>query len=240
MHPKLMTPQFSWPTVGLWAIVIATTVLIATPLTFALQAARPDTLATLPWWTAQINLQAQQNKGQVYAACLFGDSISSGLGQTLGPNSVNFGTGGLSTVSLRTQLEILKKAGVSCNQAVIAIGTNDAMYVISDEQFIINLRESINLVRSMGASQIQLIPAFYSTLAASKNPLAAGPLERVDEINQLIDQVAREQDIPIVSEGLEVLYEGNELRDDVTFDGVHLNNTGKVIYRDFLKKILPD
>lgn len=240
MHLKLMNNQFSWPTVGLWAIVIATTVLIATPLTLALQASRPDTLATFPWWTAQINLQAQQNKDQTYSACLFGDSISSGLGQTLGANNVNFGTGGLSTVSLRTQLEILKKAQVSCDQAIIAIGTNDAMYVISDPQFVINLRESINLVRSMGAKQITLIPAFYSTLAASKNPLAAGPLERVDEINQLIEQVAQEQDLPIVSEGLEQLYEGNELRDDVTFDGVHLNNAGKAIYRDFLKRLLPE
>ncbi len=235
-----MNTQFSWPNAGLWAIVIATTVLIATPLTFALQASRPDTLSTLPWWTAQINLQAQQNQGQSYSACLFGDSISSGLGQTLGENTVNFGTGGLSTVSLRTQLGILKQAGVGCDQAVIAIGTNDAMYVISDSQFIINLRESINLVRSMGAKQITLIPAFYSTLTASKNPLAAGPLGRVDEINRLIDRVAQEQDLPIVSEGLEVLYKGNELRDDVTFDGVHLNNVGKAIYRDVLKRILPN
>jgi lysophospholipase L1-like esterase len=235
-----MNTQFSWSTVGLWAIGIAVTILIATPLTFALQASRPDQLATLPWWTAQINLQAQQNKDRVYSACLFGDSISSGLGQTLGRNNVNFGTGGLSTVSLRTQLEILKKASVGCDQAVIAIGTNDAMYVISDTQFTINLRESINLVRSMGAKEITLIPAFYSTLAASKNPLAAGPLSRVDEINRLIDQVAQEQDLPLVSEGLEVLYEGNELRDDVTFDGVHLNTAGKAIYRDVLKRILPN
>ncbi len=235
-----MNHQFSWSTIGLWAIVITTTVLIATPLTLALQASRSDTLGTLPWWTAQINLQAQQNRDQTYSACLFGDSISSGLGQTLGANNVNFGTGGLSTASLRIQLEILKKASVSCDRAIIAIGTNDAMYVISDAQFITNLRESINLVRSMGAKQIILIPAFYSTLAASKNPLAAGPLERVDEINRLMEQVAQEQDLPIVSEGLEQLYEGNELRDDITFDGVHLNNAGKAIYRDFLKRLLPD
>jgi lysophospholipase L1-like esterase len=234
-----MNHHLSWSIVGLWAIVIATTVLIATPLTLALQASGPDKLSNLPWWTAQINLQAKQSKKQTYAACLFGDSISSGLGQTLSANTFNFGTGGLSTVSLRTQLEILTKAGVGCDQAVIAIGTNDAMYVISDTQFVINLRESINLVRSMGAKQITLIPAFYSTLAASKNPLAAGPLERVDEINRLIEQVAQEQDLPVISEGLEMLYEGNELRSDVTFDGVHLNNAGKTIYRDFLKRILP-
>jgi lysophospholipase L1-like esterase len=239
MHPKLMNTQFSWQTAGLCAVIIAATVLLAPPLTFAFQAPRPDNLATLPWWTAQINLQAQQNKDRMYSSCLFGDSISSGLGQTLGADNVNFGTGGLSTVSLRTQLNILSQAGVGCSQAVIAIGTNDAMYVISNAQFVINLRESINAVRSMGATKITLIPAFYSTLAASQNPMAAGPLSRVDEINQLIYQVAQEQDIPVVSDGLDALYEGNELRDDLTFDGVHLNEDGKTIYRSLLQQILP-
>lgn len=234
-----MNYKFSWQTASLCAIAMVTTLLIAVPLTGALQASRPDNLSTLPWWTAQINLQAEQNRNTTYPACLFGDSISSGLGQTLGPNSVNFGTGGLSTVSLRTQLEILKNAGVGCDRAVIAIGTNDAMYSISDTAFISNLREVVILVRSMGAQQITFVPAFYSTLAASQNPMAAGPLSRVDEINRLMNQVADEQGIPIVSDGLEALYNGNELREDLTFDGVHLNVAGKEIYRQFLKRILP-
>ncbi len=238
MQPKLTHPHLLWQ-MGLCVAVLATTFLIAAPLTVALQAPRPDNLSTYPWWTAQITLQAQQNKGQRYGACLFGDSISSGLGQTLGANTVNFGTGGLSTVSLRTQLEILKKANIGCDRAVIAIGTNDAMYIISDTQFVINLRKSLDLVRSMGAQQIILVPAFYSTLAASENPMAAGPLSRVDEINRLIYQVADEQGIPVIADGLNALYEGNELREDLTFDGVHLNEDGKTIYRDFLKRILP-
>jgi lysophospholipase L1-like esterase len=238
MQPKFTHPHLVWQ-IALCVVGISITLLIATPLTVALQAPRPDNLSTLPWWTAQITLQAQQNKGQRYAACLFGDSISSGLGQTLGANIVNFGTGGLSTVSLTTQLEILKKADVRCDRAVIAIGTNDAMYIISDTQFVINLRKALDSVRSMGAQEIILVPAFYSTLAASENPMAAGPLSRVDEINRLIDQVGDEQGIPVISDGLNALYEGNELREDLTFDGVHLNENGKTIYRDFLKRILP-
>lgn len=238
MHPKTMKPKFSWKTAGLSAIAIAVTLLLATPLTVALQAPHPDNLSTLPWWTAQINLQASQNRDQTYSACLFGDSISSGLGQTLGAGNVNFGTGGLSTVSLRTQLEILTNNRVGCDRAVIAIGTNDAMYTISDTQFVINLRESLTLVRSMGAKQIKLVPAFYSTLAASQNPLVAGPLPRIDEINRLIDQISQEQGVPLVLEGLEDLYDGNELREELTFDGVHLNEAGKVIYRGFLNRVL--
>ena len=238
MHPKSMKPKLPWQTAGLCSIAIAATLLLVTPITVALQAPRPDNLPALPWWTAQINLQASQSRDQVYSACLFGDSISSGLGQTLGTSNVNFGTGGLSTVSLRTQLRILTKNRVGCDRAVIAIGTNDAMYTISDAQFVTNLRESLNLVRSMGAKEIALVPAFYSTLAASQNPMSAGPLSRVDEINRLIDQISQEQSVPLVMEGLEELYDGNELREDLTFDGVHLNEAGKTIYRGFLKRVL--
>ena len=238
MRPKLMQPQFSWQTVVLCSIVITATLLLAVPITVAIQAPHPDNLPMLPWWTAQINLQAVQSRDQRYSACLFGDSISSGLGQTLGASNVNFGTGGLSTASLRTQLQILTNTRVGCDRAVIAIGTNDAMYTISDTQFVTNLREALNLVRSMGAKQIMLVPAFYSTLAASQNPMLAGPIPRVDEINRLIDQISQEQGIPLIMEGLEELYDGNALRKDLTFDGVHLNEAGKTIYRGFLNRVL--
>jgi len=235
MHRPITELRPSWQT-GLFAIVL--TLLAAAPLT-ALQAPRPDRLSSYPWWTAQITLQAQQNRGKTYQSCLFGDSISSGLGQTLGTYSVNFGTGGLSSVSLITQLEILRSAQVGCQQAIVAIGTNDAMYTIDDQDFVANLRKSLELVRSLGAQRITLIPAFYSTLEASQNPMAAGPLSRIDEINRLIDQVAQEEDVPLRGQGLEALYENNSLRSDLTFDGVHLNESGKTIYRSFLKPLLP-
>ena len=69
--------------------------------------------------------------------------------------------------------------------------------------------------------------------------MMAGPLSRVDEINRLIDKVSTEEGIPTAFQGLEVLYENNSLRSDVTFDGVHLNETGKTIYRSFLKQMFP-
>lgn len=228
--------KFSWKTTSIYAIGLS--FLISVPL-YALQGTHPDNLAELPWWNAQISLQAEQNRDQTYSACLFGDSISSGLGQTLGQGNVNFGTGGLSTVSLITQLKTLKSAQVGCQYSIVAIGTNDAMYEIKDTEFVKNLRESLSLVKSLGSQQIILIPAFYSTVKASLNPMAAGPLPRVDQINRLIDQVATEEGIPTASQGLDVLYENNSLRSDLTFDGVHLNEAGKDIYRSFLKQIIP-
>jgi len=228
--------KFSWQKTLAWAIGLS--LLVSAPL-YALQDSHPDNLSALPWWNAQISLQAEQNRNQNYSVCLFGDSISSGLGQTLGQSNINFGTGGLSTVSLITQLKTLKSAQVGCQYSIVAIGTNDAMYAIEDAEFVENLRESLRLVRSLGSQQITLIPAFYSTLKASLNPMMAGPLSRVDEINSLIDRVSIEEGIPTEFQGLEVLYENNSLRSDLTFDGVHLNEAGKTIYRSFLKHILP-
>lgn len=228
--------KFSWKKA--LVCVIGLSLLVSAPL-YALQDSHPDNLSTLPWWNAQISWQAEQNRNQNYSVCLFGDSISSGLGQTLGQSNVNFGTGGLSTVSLITQLKTLKSAQVGCQYSIVAIGTNDAMYTIEDAEFVENLREALRLVKSLGSQQIILIPAFYSTLKASLNPMMAGPLSRVDEINRLIDKVSTEEGIPTAFQGLEVLYENNSLRSDVTFDGVHLNETGKTIYRSFIKQMFP-
>lgn len=112
------------------------------------------------------------------------------------------------------------------------------MYGIGDEQFVSNLKEAIAIVRSTGSKQIILIPAFYSTLAASNNPKFAGTIARVDEINVLIDRVASDENIPVESSGIQALFNNKSLNADLTIDGVHLNAKGLDIYRKVLLNIL--
>jgi lysophospholipase L1-like esterase len=112
------------------------------------------------------------------------------------------------------------------------------MYTIQDDDFISNLRQTIALIRSMGTTQITLVPAFYSTLEASHDPTLAGPISRIDQINLLIRQVAQSENVALARMGLEPLYKNNCLRSDLTFDGVHLNDAGKTIYRQFLSNLL--
>ena len=45
--------------------------------------------------------------GKQYYGCIFGDSISAGVGNTLGHNTYNFAVGGLSSTSLVEQLKNL-------------------------------------------------------------------------------------------------------------------------------------
>jgi len=198
----------------------------------------PDLLPSQDWWITKVKAQAVQNQGQQYSACLFGDSISSGLKNSLAPKIVNFAMGGLSSVSLATQLKYLNGAGVRCQKAIIAIGTNDAWYVTSNETVIAKLTESLSLVRAMGANSIVMIPAFYSTLPASHDPKLAAPIERVDEINGLIQQVAQSEDVELLTTDLKPLYENHALKSGLTYDGVHLNEQGNQIYRQVLLSTL--
>jgi lysophospholipase L1-like esterase len=114
---------------------------------------------------------------------------------------------GLSAISLVEQLQRLIPAQVKCDKAVIAIGGNDAWYGISDELFVEKLTKAIALVRSLGTQQVFLIPAFYSTVAASLDPNIAAPLKRVEEINALINQVAAIEEVPVAAQGIQDLYE---------------------------------
>jgi lysophospholipase L1-like esterase len=89
----------------------------------------------------------------------------------------------------------------------------------------------------MGNKEIFLIPAFYSTVAASSDPTVAAPLSRVEQINALINQVAETEKVPVAA-GLAPLYENNALKESFTSDGEHLNAEGLKIYRQALLQIL--
>ncbi len=156
-----------------------------------------DTLSSTLLWQLEVQYQILATQGKQYENCLFGDSITAELGNSLGDRTFNFALNGLSTISLVDQLQRLSPTQVKCKTTVIAIGGNDAWYGLSDELFSQNLKRSIDLVRGMGTQQIFLIPAFYSTVEASLDPSLAAPLKRVEEINVLIGQIAAAEKIPV-------------------------------------------
>lgn len=188
-------------------------------------------------WQQKFQPQVSEAQNREYEACLFGDSISSALHNTLGNNTYNFAIGGMDTVSLLEQLNTLTAANVKCNTAIIAMGTNDAQANISMTKLVQNITDSIALVKGMGATKVFLIPAFYSTVEASYNPKRAGTIAKVEEVNAEIRQVAARENAVLFEQDIQPLYEGQALRKDLTIDGVHLNSDGQNIYRQALLKI---
>ncbi|SRR5579883_1069026 len=199
---------------------------------------KPDTVTLIPWWQDEVQYRLNITRNQEYNNCIFGDSITSGLGNTLGERTFNFALSGMSSVSLLEQLKRELAAGTRCRQVIIAMGTNDAEYIISNSQFVSNMQQAVDLSRRMRASHIVLLPAFYSTFAASQNIDMAGPIARVNEINQLLQQVALSEQVTFLNGRFNPLYQGQALRDDLTTDGVHLNARGRTIYRNILLQLL--
>jgi lysophospholipase L1-like esterase len=192
---------------------------------------------TLSWlWKHTIQAQIQIDQGQTYQACLWGDSISQGI--YFGDRTVNFALGGLSSISLLEQLKFQQTADLQCTHAILAIGTNDAMYGTPDQVFLQNLKGAIALVRAMGAVRISLVAAFYATLPASQNSWLAGPNKRIKEINHLIQQVAYKEQVEFVIDELQPLFDEDTLHLNVTHDGVHLNPHGQNILRQVIVKLL--
>jgi lysophospholipase L1-like esterase len=195
-----------------------------------------DTLGSNPVWQTMVQYQTTAGQGKEYPVCLFGDSISSALGSSLEPQLYNFAIGGMSSVSLVEQLKTLAAHSVTCQKAVIAIGTNDAWYTISDDRFVQTMRQAIALTRQLGAREIVLLPAFYSTQAASQKPDLAGTLPRVEAINRLLQTLAREENLAITAEVIQPLFTGQTLKETLTTDGVHLNADGLTLYRNSLRQ----
>ncbi len=197
-----------------------------------------DNLSSVAWWQYRVNNQIKINENKELNACLFGDSISSHLDNTLGNNNFNFALPAMTTISLIQQLKMLDLANVKCKQAIIAIGTNDADSAMTDNDFFINMRNIITRMRLMGATKIILIPAFYSTLEASHKPELAAPISRVEEINNLISLVGKVEKVLVVEETIKPLFDGQKLKSNLTIDGVHLNEDGLKIYRESILKII--
>jgi lysophospholipase L1-like esterase len=198
-----------------------------------------DNLSSTPLWQLEVQYQKFATQGKQYSACLFGDSVTAELGSTLGPETFNFALNGLSGISLVEQLKLLLPTKVKCEKAIIAIGGNDAWYGLSDQLFANKIQESISLVKSFGSKQIFLIPAFYSTDAAAKNPTISATNSKVEQINHVLNQVAVKENIPFESQELQSLNQNNALKDNLSSeDGAHLNNEGINIYRQALLKIL--
>jgi lysophospholipase L1-like esterase len=192
---------------------------------------------TLSWlWRPTLQQQIQLSQGHTARGSLFGDSISQGI--QFGEGTFNFALGGLSSISLVEQLKIFQSANPQCSYAIIAIGTNDAMYGTSDQAFVQNLEKAIALVRAMGAVRITLIAAFYATLSASQNSWLAGPNERIKEINHLIQQVAYSEQVEFVIDELQPLFDEDTLHLNVTHDGVHLNHHGQAILQQVIMDLL--
>lgn len=197
-----------------------------------------DTLVSAPEWQSQVKQQVIAAQEHSYDSCLFGDSISAGLGRSLGPSTFNFALNGMSTVSLVEQLKILTAAKLKCPKVIIAIGTNDAWYTMSNQAFLTKMEETITLARQLEVKQMILIPAFYATVAASHDPSMAGSNERVDEINALMRKVAAKEQVAIALESIKPLFQNHALNEKLTVDGVHLNEDGLAIYRLALLSLL--
>lgn len=198
-----------------------------------------DNLSSTPLWQLEVQYQQFTTQGKQFQACLFGDSVTAEIGNTLGKGTFNFALNGISGISLVEQLKLLIPTKVKCEKAVIAIGGNDAWYGLNDSLFANKLQDSISLVRNLGSNQIFLIPAFYSTVTASKDPSISATNLRVEQINTVMNQVAIKNHIPLELQEVQSLNENQALKDDLSSeDGAHLNNQGINIYRQALLKIL--
>lgn len=196
-----------------------------------------DNLSSTIWWRLAVQHQTRLTAGRQYEVCLFGDSISARLGNSFDEKIFNFALDSMSTISLCEQLKTLLKAQVKCRKAIIAIGTNDAWYKMSDDLFLKKLQEAITLIKVMSAIEIVLIPAFYSTFTASLDPFLAAPISRVENINNLIRKVAEAEKVSIAASEIQALFQEQALREEFTKDGVHLNPEGLKTYRQALLKL---
>ncbi|WP_293348935.1 MULTISPECIES: SGNH/GDSL hydrolase family protein [unclassified Microcoleus] len=120
-----------------------------------------DTLSSQSWWQDEVKYQVAVTRNAHIKTCFLGDSITSMLGNNLGDNSFNFAIGGMSAISQLEQLKFLTAVRVKCDRAIVALGTNDAIYKTMDGQFVQNMRQIISTVKKdMGGETGDFVASF--------------------------------------------------------------------------------
>ena len=198
-----------------------------------------DTLISQPGWRKVIAHQASSIRGK-YQGCLFGDSISQPLRTSLGRSNSNFALSGMSTVSLVVQLKLLTAANLQCTKVIIAIGTNDAFYKVQNLTLLENLKRIVALARKTGAEQIIFIPAFYASIATERDPDMADTNEQIKEVNALIENFGVIHHASVETTSTQELFMNQALKEDLTADGIHLNQDGLEKYRLSLLKLIDE
>jgi lysophospholipase L1-like esterase len=89
-----------------------------------------------------------------------------------------------------------------------------------------------------GLQDHNITPLIQSTLYVSPRWKRSAEKNReVDALNRLLEAYARKEGIDYLPLN-DVLSSGGQLRDDVTFDGVHLTAAGYRLWRDMLEPVL--
>lgn len=176
-------------------------------------------------------------KNPDHLTILLGDSLSLWFPAELLPGRrvwMNQGISGEKTHTLLSRLHLLDVADV--DTIFLMIGINDLIWGQTDEQLLANYRDIMDYLATYHPeTQVvvqSILPHGAETATwESRHLLLELPNERIREMNQSLETIAKEYDAhylelyPIFANG-----EG-KLRPDLTTDGLHLNRQGYLVWR---------
>ncbi len=187
----------------------------------------------------QLMEEYRKVKKTAYSSIFFGDSMTENFKEYM-PTSdsiINMGISGDFTQGLIERIDNV--TNFQPNQVFIMIGINDIIEKIPlneiEKNYIIIL-ETIKKKSPKTKIYIQSTLPTYglnSFLSSSK-----GINKTVIKLNDFLKKTADKMNIVFIDMYPEFVNESNELRQEVTTDGIHLNMKGYQLWKSFLRKYL--
>lgn len=166
---------------------------------------------------------------------LIGDSITEGFDtQKLLPEFfiINKGISGNNSKDLlnRLQTDLLP---YKPEMVFILIGTNDLAQGFSDEEILSNILKIVSIIKL----QLNNSEVFVTSILPTKNNVPR-PNTRIKKLNKQIEMLAVEQNFKFFN--LFPLFADNSesLKDELTEDGLHLNESAYQLWAKHLRKYL--
>lgn len=153
---------------------------------------------------------------------------------------------GISSETTSTMLERLEDNVVSIQprNLVMLMGINDLPENISLEKIVSNIQQMIQITKSKSPSTHIVLQAVYPINKSNRNSyyekvqIGNRDNHTIKELNQLLNQLAEDENITFLDVTQYLVDNQGELKKDYTYDGLHPNTKGYMAVKDNIIKAL--
>ncbi|MDG6126098.1 GDSL-type esterase/lipase family protein [Lactococcus formosensis] len=154
---------------------------------------------------------------------------------------IDFGMPGISTEYLLKIIDSLSLQDYDFGMIVLMIGTNDLISGLNEDEFLTNYKKIIETLKKIFSLHniiiLPILPISDSTFKNGENSIKDNSV--ILRANELINKVAQEFGILFYQELVNNFMDDNgRLQHSLTNDGLHLNETGRMILSYNVNKLL--
>lgn len=207
---------------------------------FLLSKFEPQKLEIHPNYFNQTNLFDTLSSKNQGGLVFLGDSITAGnQWSEFFPNELVKNRGISSDTAYRIVKRLDSVVDIKPKKLFIMAGINDLIEEKSVDDIISSFKEIINTTKTESPNTVIFIQSVLPLNKVKFNPTIVTK-NQIEELNKKLEQLAKSNDVTYVNLYPLFLDTNNQLDEKYTFDGIHINGKGYLVWVNAIKKFVSE